>query len=141
MYTTPIRIYYEDTDAGGIVYHANYLKFMERSRCDWLDTLGFSVASLIETDDIMFVVREAQLKYDKPAKLFDQLTVKTRALQVGKVKLIVEQSIYNQTQLLCKGVIKLATLNCSSYTLAPMPTALQHALRVDSAGSLGNPEK
>ncbi len=132
MFTTPIRIYYEDTDAGGIVYHANYLKFMERSRCDWLDSLGFSVADLIEHENLMFVVKEAQLDFVKPAKLFEQLIVQTRALHVGKVKLIAEQCIYNQAQLVCKGVIKLATLSASSYTLAPMPSALQQALKDDA---------
>ena len=132
MFTTSVRIYYEDTDAGGIVYHANYLKYMERSRCDWLDSLGFGVTDLIENEDLMFVVKEAQLFYQKPAKLFDQLTVKTRALHVGKVKLIAEQTIYNQDQLLCKGVIKLATLRGSSYTLAPMSAALQRALKNDA---------
>lgn len=131
MFSTPIRIYYEDTDAGGIVYHANYLKFMERSRCDWLDWLGFSVADLIARDNIMFVVKEAHIDFVKPATLFQQLTVQTRALHVGKVKLIAEQNIYNDTQLVCKGVIKLATLSASSYTLAPMPHALQQALKTD----------
>ncbi len=132
MFTAKVRIYYEDTDAGGIVYHANYLKYMERSRCDWLDSLGFAVSDLIENDNIMFVVKEAQLEFDHPAKLFDELTVTTRALQVGKVKLIAEQCIYNRDQLLCKGVIKLATLSASSYKLAPMPKALQDALKADA---------
>ena len=128
MYSAAVRVYYEDTDAGGIVYHANYLKYMERSRCDWLDGLGYSVADLIANNDIMFVVKEAQLNYELPARLFDELTVKTTPLQVGKVKLIVEQCIYNGDQLLCRGVIKLATLSSSSYTLAPMPKGLRAAL-------------
>lgn len=128
MFEATVKVYYEDTDAGGIVYHANYLKYMERSRCDWLDGLGYSVTDLIANEQIMFVVKEAQLSYDSPARLFDTLTVKTRALQVGKVKLIAEQTIYNGDQLLCQGLIKLATLNSSSYTLAPMPDGLRAAL-------------
>lgn len=122
------RVYYEDTDAGGVVYHANYLNLMERSRCDWLDSLGFNVATLQQETGIMFVVREANLLFEKPARLFDELTVITRALQVGKVKLVVEQKIYNQDELLCSGVIKLATLHHSSFKLTAMPASLKSTL-------------
>lgn len=122
------RIYYEDTDAGGVVYHANYLNLMERSRCDWLDSLGFNIAKLQQETGIIFVVREANLIFDKPARLFDELTVITRALQVGKVKLVVEQKIYNQDELLCSGVIKLATLHHSSFKLTAMPAPLKATL-------------
>ena len=128
MFTTKVRIYYEDTDAGGIVYHANYLKFMERNRCDWLASIGFSVTDLERDYGIMFVVKQAALDYDQPARLFDQLRVETKPLQVGKVRLVAEQCIYNNEALICRGEIKLATLSSASYTLAPMPEALQKAL-------------
>ena len=127
-FSLPLRVYIEDTDAGGIVYHANYLKLMERSRCDWLDSLGFNVATMQRDTGVMFVVREANLVFDKPARLFDELTVITRALQVGKVKLVVEQKIYNQDELLCSGAIKLATLHHSSFKLTPMPKELRVTL-------------
>jgi len=122
------RIYYEDTDAGGVVYHSKYLNLMERSRCDWLDSLGFNVARLQQEAGVMFVVREANLIFDQPARLFDELTVVTSALQVGKVKLVVEQKIYNQDQLLCSGTIKLATLHHSSFKLTAMPKDLKITL-------------
>jgi len=89
VFTKQERVYYEDTDAGGVVYHANYLNFMERCRCEWLDAIGFNVAKLQHNDDIMFVVKHAELSFDAPAKLFDQLDVTASALHVGKVKLIV----------------------------------------------------
>lgn len=123
-----IRVYYEDTDAGGIVYHSNYLNYMERCRCDWLNSLGFDVAKLQQNDGIMFVVREANLVFDRPARLFDEIRVTANALHVGKVKLVVEQKIYNQAQLLCKATIKLATLESGSFKLTAMPTSLQNAL-------------
>jgi acyl-CoA thioester hydrolase len=126
------RVYYEDTDAGGVVYHANYLNFMERCRCEWLDSLGFNVADIQQQTGIMFVVREAKLSYDLPARLFDELTVTANALQVGKVKLVVEQKIYNQRQLLCSATIKLATLHQSSFKLTAMPVALRDALENDA---------
>lgn len=128
MFEKSVRVYYEDTDAGGVVYHSNYLNFMERCRCDWLDSLGFNIASIQQELGIIFVVREAQLKYDLPARLFDELTVTAKPLQVGKVKLLLEQKIYNQRQLICQATIKLATLDHSSFKLSAMPEKLRKAL-------------
>ena len=124
------RVYYEDTDAGGVVYHSNYLNFMERCRCEWLASLGFDVAKVQQSDDVMFVVRHVELSFDAPAKLFDELTVTVEVLHVGKVRLLLMQKIYNKQQLLCKARIKLATLRGSSYKLAPMPPRLQSAIDV-----------
>lgn len=128
MFSSAFRVYYEDTDAGGVVYHSNYLNYMERCRCDWLASLGFDVADLQVNQGVMFVVREANIEFDHPARLFDQLTVTASALHVGKVKLVVEQKIYNQTQLLCKATIKLATLESGSFKLSAMPESLRKAL-------------
>lgn len=128
MFEKKIRIYYEDTDAGGVVYHSNYLNFMERCRCDWLASLGFNIADIQQNSGIIFVVREAQLKYDQPARLFDELTVTVKPLQVGKVKLQLEQKIYNEHQLLCQGQIKLASLHHQSFQLSAMPSDLRLAL-------------
>lgn len=122
------RVYYEDTDAGGVVYHANYLKFMERCRCEWLEEIGFGVVPLQEQYDIQFVVRSAQLEYRLPARLFDTLLVTSRVLQVGKVQLLLEQNIYNESQLACSASIKLATLSATSFKLAAMPKALHSVL-------------
>jgi len=122
------RVYYEDTDAGGVVYHANYLNFMERCRCEWLESLGFNVATLQEEDDVMFVVREANLSFDAPARLFDELRVTAQALHVGKVKLVVEHKIYNGEQLLCRGEITLAALSRSGFKLTRFPPALREAM-------------
>jgi len=126
-----IRVYYEDTDAGGVVYHSNYLNFMERCRCEWLAALGFDVSQIQQQHGIMFVVREINLQYLEPAHLFDQLTVSCQALQVGKVKLIVRQNIYNQARLLCSAEIKLASLTNTTLKLAAMPASLKNALEQD----------
>ena len=128
MFKKAIRVYYEDTDAGGIVYHSNYLNYMERCRCDWLGSLGFNVANLQHNDGIMFVVREANIEFEQPARLFDEIIVSAHPLHVGKVKLVVEQKIYNQQQLLCKATIKLATLESGSFKLTAMPNTLRNAL-------------
>jgi len=128
MFEKKLRVYYEDTDAGGVVYHSNYLNFMERCRCDWLDSLGFNIADIQQNTGIIFVVREAQLKFELPARLFDELTVTAKPLQVGKVKLLLEQKIYNQGQLICQATIKLATLHHSSFKLTAMPETLRKIL-------------
>lgn len=132
MFEKNERVYYEDTDAGGVVYHSKYLNFMERCRSDWLQQLGFSIAELESQSDIVFVVREVQMSFELPARLFDELTVTASALQVGKVKLVVAQKIYNQDQLLCAATIKLATLNKTSFKLTSMPVALREALAADA---------
>lgn len=112
MFQYTVRVYYEDTDAGGIVYHANYLKFMERCRCEWLDDLGYSVVQLQQDYNISFVVAEATLKFHAPAKLFDELTVSCEILQLGKIQMTAQQKIYNKSNsmLLCTANIKLAAL-------------------------------
>lgn len=122
------RIYYEDTDAGGIVYHSKYLNFMERCRCDWLHNIGFNVAEMQQQQGVLFAVREVKIQYHRPARLFDEITVSCRALQVGKVRLVVEQNIYNAEVLLCSATIKLATLDKTSFKLAAMPLELRAAL-------------
>jgi len=132
MFKKAVRVYYEDTDAGGVVYHSNYLNFMERCRCDWLDSLGFNISDIQENAGIIFVVREAQLKYELPARLFDELTVTAKPLQVGKVKLLLEQKIYNQSQLICQAAIKLATLHHSSFKLSAMPETLRVAIEAQT---------
>lgn len=129
MFEKKVRVYYEDTDAGGIVYHSNYLNFMERCRCDWLMGLGYNVAELEQNQGLVFVVREANLVFESPARLFDELRVTAQVLQVGKVKLVLEQAVYNGDKPLCHATIKLAALDSTSYKLRAMPNMLRHAMQ------------
>lgn len=122
------RVYYEDTDAGGVVYHANYLKYMERCRSAWLENIGFSVAQVQNEQGIIFAVRSAAIDFVAPARLSDELTVDCVVLHVGKVKLQLLQKIYNHQQLLCSATIKLATLDKTSFKLTPMPQQLRAAI-------------
>jgi acyl-CoA thioester hydrolase len=93
LFRHPIRVYWEDTDAGGIVFYANYLKFMERARTEWLRSLGISQQKLkIETGG-MFVVTDTQLKYLQPARLDDVLLVSTQIIEKGQVSLKISQEI------------------------------------------------
>lgn len=132
MFETSERVYYEDTDAGGVVYHANYLKFMERCRSEWLDNLGFSVGVLQDQQGIVFAVRSADISFIAPARLMDSLTVTCEILQLGKVKLLLLQKIYNQGQLLCSAKIKLATLEKTSFKLTTIPDLISAELLANS---------
>ena len=129
MFSCQHRVYYEHTDSGGIVYHSNYLNFMERCRCDWLESIGHDVVMLEQKFQLQWVVRQADVVFHAPAKLFDTLTVTCEVLQVGKVKLIVDQAVYNGAELLCSARIKLATLNSESLKLTAMPESLIHVMR------------
>ncbi len=93
-HTINFRVYYEDTDAGGVVYYANYLKFAERARTEMIRELGINQS----VEDFLFVVRKAELDLLKPAKLDDLLTLKTAITQVKGASLIIEQHIYNDEQ-------------------------------------------
>ncbi|PCJ31278.1 MAG: tol-pal system-associated acyl-CoA thioesterase [Alphaproteobacteria bacterium] len=110
----PLRVYYEDTDAGGVVYHANYLKYMERGRSDMIRNLGISqeeMLKFLEPGDIKFVVIRSEVDYVKPAKLDDEITVHTNVSKLGKASLVMEQEIHRSDEILAKGIIKVAALN------------------------------
>ena len=128
MFEKSLRVYYEDTDAGGIVYHANYLKFMERCRCDWLMHLGFNVAQLANEQNLVFVVKEVSMIYHHPAQLFDELRVTAEVLQVGKVRLELQQAVYNGEKLLCTASLKLASLDSTTSKMKAMPIELRQAM-------------
>ncbi len=114
QHVLPLRVYYEDTDAGGVVYHANYLKYMERGRSDMIRSLGISqeeMLKFLEPGDIKFVVIRSEVDYVKPAKLDDEITVHTNVSKLGKASLVMEQEIRRSDEVLAKGIIKVAALN------------------------------
>src|SRR4030066_1031407 len=88
-----IRVYYQDTDAGGVVYHSTYLDFMERARYEWLRELGFNVNSLIETHKMLFMVRSLEIEYFKPAVLDDLLNVPVTVTEIGRSRITLSQEI------------------------------------------------
>jgi acyl-CoA thioester hydrolase len=105
IHNFPVKIYYEDTDAGGIVYHANYLKFMERARTEWLQQLRNKT-----NDKLLFVVRHVELDYLRPARLYDELTVTTRIVDINRASIVMEQDVCMTKDLnfiLCRGSIKI----------------------------------
>ncbi len=98
MFNWPIRVYYEDTDCGGVVYHSNYLKFMEQARTEWLRDLGFEQDILIEKYGIIFAVRSLSIDYLRPALFNQQLRVETTIEKLTKVSILFKQCIYLDTE-------------------------------------------
>ncbi|MEX1165634.1 MAG: tol-pal system-associated acyl-CoA thioesterase [Hydrogenophaga sp.] len=111
----PVRVYWEDTDAGGIVFYANYLKFFERARTEWLRGLGIGQQQLREAEGGMFVVTDTQLRYLRPARLDDLLSVTAHVQDVGRASLTIAQSAWlppetgnaEKPQLLCEGTVRI----------------------------------
>jgi acyl-CoA thioester hydrolase len=112
-----LRVYWEDTDAGGIVYHANYLRFMERARTDWLRTLGLGQQRLRETGGMLFVVSDIELHLQHPARLDDLLTVTVSLASTGRASVWLAQQVFRQEQALCTGRVRVACVDAA--TLRP----------------------
>ena len=126
-----LRVYYEDTDLGGVVYYANYLKFMERARTEWLRALGFEMSAMAREHNCQFVVQRAQIDYRGPARLDDSLVATVRLVRHGYARLVLSQDIAKETAdnpPLVAGTITLACLSADSWRPAPMPAPLKHIL-------------
>ena len=115
-FTLPVRVYYEDTDAGGVVYHSNYLKFMERGRTEFLRCLGYDQHQLIK-QKCLFVVADCSVRFRRPGRLDDKLQVNTWLESTGKVRLVFRQSISCGEQLLCEGTFTVGSVH--SDTMRP----------------------
>lgn len=127
----PIRVYYDDTDAGGVVYHSNYLKFMEHARTEWLRDLGVEQDELREHDAVIFAVRAVQVDYFLPAKFNDELMVSSQVIKKGKASISIEQEIISKDNtVLCKGMVKVATLDSNSFKPKAMPEVLYSKISV-----------
>jgi acyl-CoA thioester hydrolase len=121
VFSWPVRVYYEDTDAQGLVYFANYFKFMERARSEWLRSLGFEQDSFMEQQRRFFVVVNTQARFIVPAKFNEMLAVTVRVIKKSRATFEIEQNIYRKSQagvLLCSGQVKVACLNAD--TLKPV---------------------
>jgi len=126
-----LRVYYEDTDSGGVVYYANYLKFMERARTEFLRRLGFEQDRLIEQKNIIFAVRSVQLDYNLPARFNDELMVETTLIELKKASMLFEQKIHRKhqpNQVLCQGRIRIACLQADTFKPRAIPEALSRTL-------------
>ena len=119
----PVRVYYEDTDSGGVVYHSNYLNFMERARTEWLRSQNFEQDVLINEYGIIFVVRSISVDYLKPARFNDALLVKSSIQKLAKASIVFEQNIVRESDglLLTSGQVKVACVNFEKSRPTPLP--------------------
>ncbi len=117
----PVRVYYEDTDAAGVVYYANYLKFMERARSEWLRTLGFEQTALAHEHGVVFVVRSLAIEYLLPARFNDALEVTMQLIHARGCLTHVAQTVRRAAQILVTAELKIACVNTQSFKPARIP--------------------
>ena len=129
IFTLPIRVYWEDTDAGGIVFYANYLKFFERARTEWLRSLGIQQRTLKETSGGMFVVAETTVKYLRSARLDDQLAVTAQLEQIGRSTLTIKQQALCDGTVLCEGSIRICWVTAETLKSSRIPSNLLEILQ------------
>lgn len=120
-----VRVYYEDTDAAGVVYYANYLRYLERGRTEWLRALGFDQTDLAAERGIGFAVRGLQIDYLKPARLDDELLVVSRVSSLGRAQLVFEQRVERAAEALVTASVRVACIEVARMKAAPLPETLR----------------
>ena len=136
VFSWPIRVYWEDTDAGGIVFYANYLKYFERARTEWLRAMGLEQRVLQETSGCIFVVSEANIKYLRPARLDDPLLVTVQLIDMGRSSFTIQQEARildsmgdSAGKVLCSGSVRIGWVSHQTMKPARIPTLIQDALK------------
>lgn len=124
-----IRVYYEDTDAGGVVFYANYLKFFERARTEWLRALGFDQSDLADRLQRIFVVTGLDMNYRKPARLDDLLTIRSRVTRLGGASMHFSQRAERQGELLAEGNIQVCCVDTDKLRPAKLPSGVHASLQ------------
>ena len=128
-FSIPVRIYYEDTDVGGVVYYANYLRFLERARTDWLRAAGFELDAIQRDMKAVFVVRRVEADYHLPALLGNMITVTAEPTEVGASKLVIRQRVTRGDELLLSATVTLAFIASDLSGPIRMPPALRAAMK------------
>ncbi len=124
MFSHPIRVYWEDTDAGGVVYHAQYLAFLERARSEWMRAIGYGQDALRERFDLVFAVRAMRVDFRLPARLDDALQVTATLRECRKASLVIAQEIRRDGTLLLDADVRVAALRASGFRPRAIPEAL-----------------
>jgi acyl-CoA thioester hydrolase len=132
LFVWPVRIYYEDTDAGGVVYYANYLKFFERARTEWLRAEGFEQTRLAAEHGIAFVVRSANIEFLKPARVDDSLQVSVELIKVGAGHIDLVQRAMRGDELVASAVVKIACVGLQTMRPVRIPLPLATRIRTRS---------
>lgn len=137
VFTWPVRVYWEDTDAGGVVFYANYLKFFERARTEWLRHLGIEQQALRDATNGMFVVAHTEVSYLLSARLDDLLTITTSVRELGRSRIVLHQQAWRNDALLCEGSITIGWVN--SDTMRPTRIPLEVSQALQDSSSTSNP--
>ena len=122
----PVRVYYQDTDAGGVVYHSTYLNFMERARYEWLRELELDINSLIKVHKIVFMIRSLNIEYFKPALLDDLLHVTVQATELGRTRIAISQQILRDHVTLASATTQVVCVGADTLKLVSLPEPLRH---------------
>ena len=125
-FSWPVRVYYEDTDAGGVVFYANYLRFMERARTEWLRHLGFEQDALVERDGVLFVVSRTEVDYRQPARFNDLLNVTVELVRTGGASLRFRQEVRRRSdgQVCCSGLVDAVCVRAGTWRPSRIPSHL-----------------
>jgi len=124
----PLRVYYEDTDAAGVVYYANYLKFMERARTEWLAALGFELAAFEAAHGMVFVVHRADIEFRLPARLGDRLEATLLLIELGRARMVALQQVLHRGSVLTTARVTLACVDRATFRPARIPAPLHRRL-------------
>jgi tol-pal system-associated acyl-CoA thioesterase len=129
VYSFPVRVYFENTDAGGVVYHGEYLKFLERARTEWLRHLGYDHQALARNHRLVFVVTQAGVEFLKPARLDDIVVASVQLESLGKVRCVFAQEIRREDDLLVRAKITVACVTGDNFKPAEIPEALRRKMQ------------
>ena len=131
-FNLPVRVYYEDTDSAGLVYHSNYLKYLERVRTEWLRDLGYSQEDLKHNHSTIFVVKNMTIRFHQPARMDDLLNVNARIVEFGGASLVFHQTIYNeQTLPVCDAEVNVVCLDAGTLKPRRLPEPIRKELSLD----------
>lgn len=127
-FTHRLRVYWEDTDAGGVVFYANYLKFFERARTEWLRAAGIGQQALRDETNAIFIVAETSVKYRRPARLDDEVAVTVDVREAGRASLVVAQAAWRGDELLAEGEIRIGCVDAGTFRPVRIPTSVLNAI-------------
>ena len=130
----PVRVYWEDTDAGGIVFYANYLKYFERARTEWLRSLGHAQEAMRAEAGVMFIVTDTRVRYRRPARLDDLLIVTVQVQHAGRAQMTVAQQAWRGTELIAEGSIRIGCVDAGTYRPQRIPSSITRSIPQSPTG-------
>lgn len=128
VFVHPVRIYYQDTDAGGVVYHASYLNFLERARYEWLRELGFTVDTMIRSHKMIFLIRSLSIEYFKPAVLDDLLDITVEVVETGRSRITLQQQILREQGMLASATVHAVCVGSDTLKPISIPVSLRQKI-------------